>query len=186
LIGVSAGQTGFRAFECRTGGTDLVLFVDAPGSYVIASTTAASELRWITSADDEPAAPAREPAEAAARNDSSPVQRVLSMLRDVNGVVGSIAVANAGDVLGSDLPRVFDGAAIEALAMRLSQLRAALASADRPMTFATLRYHGHSLFVSQLDGGILGVLAESKTHEPALDMVARLVGQRLEAAITRG
>jgi hypothetical protein len=45
VIGDSAGQEGFRAFECRTGGTDLVLFVDAPGSYVIAATTALSELR---------------------------------------------------------------------------------------------------------------------------------------------
>jgi hypothetical protein len=45
LIGESAGQEGFRAFECRTGGTDLVLFVDAPGSYVIAKTTALSALR---------------------------------------------------------------------------------------------------------------------------------------------
>jgi hypothetical protein len=45
LIGESAGQEGFRAFECRTGGTDLVLFVDAPGSYVIATTTALSAVR---------------------------------------------------------------------------------------------------------------------------------------------
>jgi hypothetical protein len=45
LIGESAGQEGFRAFECRTGGTDLVLFVDAPGSYVIAATTALSAMR---------------------------------------------------------------------------------------------------------------------------------------------
>jgi hypothetical protein len=45
LIGESAGQEGFRAFECRTNSSDLVLFVDAPGSYVIAITTAPSELR---------------------------------------------------------------------------------------------------------------------------------------------
>jgi hypothetical protein len=145
------------------------------------------DLFWITSTDDEPVASGQEPArEPATRSDSNSVQRVLSMLRDVNGVVGSIAVANAGDVLGSDLPRVFDGAALEALAMRLSQLRAALASADQPMRSAALHYQGHSLFVSQLECGVLGVLAESKTHEPALDMVARLVGQRLEAAITQG
>lgn len=45
LIGASAGQEGFYAFECRTAGKDLVLFVDAPGSYVIAATTAMSDLR---------------------------------------------------------------------------------------------------------------------------------------------
>jgi hypothetical protein len=85
-------------------------------------------------------------------------------------------------VLGSDLPRIFDHAAMDALAMRLSQLRAALASADRPLESATFRYQGHSLYVNQLDCGLLGILAEPHTHEPALEMVARLVGQRLNAA----
>jgi hypothetical protein len=45
LLGECAGQEGFRFFECRSGGTDLALFVDAPGSYVIVSTTDLSELR---------------------------------------------------------------------------------------------------------------------------------------------
>jgi hypothetical protein len=146
------------------------------------------DLFWISdTGDTTPASPPERPAAAARhRNDPAPVQRVLAMLRDVNGVVGSIAVANAGDVLGADLPRIFDGTALDALAMRLSQLRAALASADQPMKSAAFRYQNHSLFVSQLDCGILGVLVEAKTHEPALDMVARLVGQRLEAAIARG
>jgi hypothetical protein len=45
LLGECAGQEGFRHFECRSGGADLALFVDAPGSYVIVSTTDLSELR---------------------------------------------------------------------------------------------------------------------------------------------
>lgn len=45
LLGECAGQEGFRSFECRSGGADLALFVDAPGSYVIVSTTDLSELR---------------------------------------------------------------------------------------------------------------------------------------------
>jgi hypothetical protein len=96
-----------------------------------------------------------------------------------------MAIANAGDVFGSDLPRVFDAATKDALAMRLSQLRAALAGADRPMKSAVFRYQGHSLFVSQLDCGLLGILAEPQTQEPALEMVARLVGQRLDASLAR-
>jgi len=45
LVGECAGQEGFRSFECRCGGTDLALFVDAPGSYVMVSTTDLTELR---------------------------------------------------------------------------------------------------------------------------------------------
>jgi len=114
------------------------------------------------------------------------VDRVLSMLRDVDGVVGSLAVANGGDVLGSDLPRLFDREAMETLALRLSQLRAALSSADTPLRTAAFRYESHALHVSQLDCGLLGVLAELTTHEPALEMASKLVGQRLEAAVSRG
>jgi hypothetical protein len=45
LLGECAGQEGFRSFECRSANTDLALFVDAPGSYVIVSTTDLAELR---------------------------------------------------------------------------------------------------------------------------------------------
>ena len=111
------------------------------------------------------------------------VEHALSLLRDVDGVIGSIAIANTGQLLGSDLPRLFDVGATEALATRLTHVRAKLASADRPLQSAAFRYETHALYVSQLASGLLGVLAESSTHEPALDMATRLVGQRVDAAI---
>lgn len=144
------------------------------------------DLFWISSNDDEEQ---QQPSPAPRRSSKPPpdqtpeVRRALEMLRDVSGVLGSIAVTNDGDVCGSDLPRAFDGSALEALGMRLSQLRAALASADRPMKSATFRYQGHSLYVSQLDFGLVGILAEQQTNAPALDMVTRLVGQRLSTAL---
>jgi hypothetical protein len=111
------------------------------------------------------------------------VEHALSLLRDVEGVIGSIAIANTGQLIGSDLPRLFDVAATEALATRLSHVRARLASAERPLQTAAFRYETHALYVSQLASGLLGVLAESSTHEPALDMATRLVGQRVDAAL---
>lgn len=120
---------------------------------------------------------------AAQRSTPRPeVEHALSLLRDVDGVIGSIAVANTGQLLGSDLPRLFDVGATEALAMRLSQVRAKLASAERPLQSAAFRYETHALYVSQLASGLLGVLAEQSTHEPTLDMATRLVGQRVDAA----
>jgi predicted regulator of Ras-like GTPase activity (Roadblock/LC7/MglB family) len=144
------------------------------------------DLFWITTGDDEDEPPA--PRDAAAKKgtrEAPEVRRALQLLRDVSGVLGSIAVTNDGDLCGSDLPRAFDASALEALGMRMSQLRAALASADRPMKTATFRYQGHSLFVSQLDFGLVGILAEQQTNAPALDMVTRLVGQRLNATVPR-
>jgi predicted regulator of Ras-like GTPase activity (Roadblock/LC7/MglB family) len=148
------------------------------------------DLFWVTDPEPEPAAAlpvgAHSAAPAASLAQPSPVDRVLSMLRDVDGVVGSLAVANGGDVLGSDLPRLFDQEAMQTLALRLSQLRAALFSADTPLRTAAFRYESHALHVSQLDCGLLGVLAELRTHVPALEMASKLVGQRLDAAVSRG
>lgn len=111
------------------------------------------------------------------------VEQALALLRDVEGVVGSIAIANTGQLLGSDLPRLFDVGATEALAMRVSQVRARLASAGGALQTAAFRYETHALHVSQLASGLLGVLAERSAHEPALDMATRLVGQRVDAAL---
>jgi len=47
LMGENLGQAGFRGFECRSESSWLVLFVDAPGSYIVASTTAPQELRSL-------------------------------------------------------------------------------------------------------------------------------------------
>lgn len=147
------------------------------------------DLFWITSdeeGDDPSPARAQLGADAKKAAAKAPeVRRALQLLRDVSGVLGSIAVTNDGDLCGSDLPRAFDASALESLGMRMSQLRAALASADRPMKTATFRYQGHSLFVSQLDFGLVGILAEQQTNAPALDMVTRLVGQRLNATVPR-
>lgn len=145
------------------------------------------DLFWISSGDeeDEASPAARHSATKRPAGEASEVHRALQLLRDVSGVLGSIAVTNDGDVCGSDLPRAFDAATLESLGMRLSQLRAALASADRPMKTAAFRYQGHSLFVSQLDFGLVGILAEQQTNAPALDMVTRLVGQRLNATVPR-
>lgn len=115
-----------------------------------------------------------------------PVERVthtLSLLRD-EGVVGSIAVGDEGDVLGADLPRLFEGEPTASLVLRLTELREALATGGSPLGTATFRYEGHSLYVSQLGSCVLGVLADQRAREPALDMAARLVGQRLDADAT--
>jgi predicted regulator of Ras-like GTPase activity (Roadblock/LC7/MglB family) len=144
------------------------------------------DLFWVSPSAGDPEPPAQGVADAA-ESPTRPreIDRVLTMLRDVDGVVGSVAVDNGGELLGSDLPRMFDREALETLALRLSQLRAALSSAETPFKTAAFRYESHALYISQLGCGILGVLAELRTHEPALEMAARLVGQRLEAAAPR-
>lgn len=138
---------------------------------------------WGSKAPPEPVDAELAPAAPEGSPRRPEVEDALSMLRDIEGVVGSIAIANTGQLLGSDLPRLFDSGATQALATRISQVRGMLASAGAPLQTAAFRYETHALHVSQLASGLIGVLAESSTHEPALEMATRLVGQRVDAAV---
>jgi hypothetical protein len=113
----------------------------------------------------------------------APVVQVLELVKDVEGVVGSLAVANTGTLLGDDLPRIFDRARIERLGNRLVQLRAALAGEGIPLRSAVFRYESYDLHLNQLPWGVLGVLSEHRADSPALTMVLKVVGQRVESTL---
>lgn len=146
------------------------------------------DLFWQTEEEEEsdPAIPA--PAEASAAAASaprSPVVQVLELVKDIEGVLGSVAVANTGAVLGHDLPRLFDEERIERLGNRLIQLRAALAAEGSPLKSAVFRYESYDLRLSQQPWGMLGVLSEHRADTPALTMALKVIGQRVESLAAR-
>jgi hypothetical protein len=143
------------------------------------------DLFWQTREEEVPdsvppdaAALAHEPAQR------SPVVQVLELVKDIEGVLGSVAVANTGAVLGHDLPRLFDRERIERLGNRLLQLRAALAAEGSPLKAAVFRYENYDLRLNQLPWGMLGVLSEHRAESPALTMALKVIGQRVESTLT--
>jgi predicted regulator of Ras-like GTPase activity (Roadblock/LC7/MglB family) len=123
-----------------------------------------------------PPAPVVEPRRA-------PLDEMLLALRDVQGVVGSLAVGLDGTLWGRDLPRVFDEEATQRLASRVVQLHDALTSEGGSVDSGTLRYQGYQFHLGVAAGGLIGVLTEENVNMPALRMALRLVARRLSSTL---
>jgi predicted regulator of Ras-like GTPase activity (Roadblock/LC7/MglB family) len=111
-----------------------------------------------------------------------PLDDVLASLRDVQGVVGSLAVGTDGVMWARDLPAIFDEDSTQRLAARLVQLYEALGSDGSALESGTLRYQAYHFHLGVVSSGVVGVLAEEHVNLPALRMALRLVGRRLATA----
>lgn len=98
----------------------------------------------------------------------------LSSLRDLEGIVGSFVVSEAGDVVAKDLPAYFDGV-LEEVGPRMLRLRDALDLAEGDVSSCNVRYAGYKLTLRSLDGALIAVIADSKINGPALRMAMNLV-----------
>jgi len=114
------------------------------------------------------------------------IESVLTILKDVDGVVGSIVARTDGTVLGYDLPRTFDHAAAEGAARQMSLLRTALAMEAGGLKTGVLRFRDFHFHVDEVPSGLIGVLAAEKTERPALRMAVRLLARRIEDALSTG
>ncbi len=110
------------------------------------------------------------------------IQRALSTLRDVNGVVGSLLVRTDGALLGCDLPVYFQAETPERVAGRIAQLYEALGQAGEPRHKISARYGDHLFHIAESPVGLIGVLTEKDCNSPALGMALRLVGRRIAGA----
>lgn len=114
---------------------------------------------------------------------SNEVAEALSALKDLDGVVGSIAIDASGGVRAADLPRVFDSATIELIGSRMVALRAVLTEDAREPISGSLEFEGHSFHVKSFPLGMVGVLLDESAHKPALSMALNLVSRRVAATL---
>lgn len=133
-------------------------------------------LFWIT--EDEPEAPDQEGASSRRR-----VDEALASLRDIEGVVGSIAVGCDGAVLGSDWPKVFDESTIVGVGERIARLCSRLQNDADEFVGATLTYGELRLHLGVVAAGVVGVLADPRAKPPGLAMGIKLVGRRIDASL---
>jgi predicted regulator of Ras-like GTPase activity (Roadblock/LC7/MglB family) len=141
------------------------------------------ELFWRSAEVDGGIEPA-EPVSAVERTVG--VDGVLRTLRDVQGVVGSVAIGVDGAVWGRDLPTTFDEESTSRLAQRLAQLYEALTSEGDQFDAAALRYQGYRFHISRALPGLLGVLTQEQVNLPALSMAMKLAGRKIATHDARG
>lgn len=110
---------------------------------------------------------------------------VLSALRDIEGVLGSFVVDADGQILASDLPQMFEPAALSNASLHLSRLRAALESTGSGFDSCVARFGPHLLVLRALHAHTLCVLCPEGTNLPAVQMSSTLIARRLSGAIPR-
>jgi len=108
---------------------------------------------------------------------------VLTGLRDVEGIVGSFVVSSRGELVGRDLPPLFDDETLHGVIPRLLRLRDGVAADGVEPTALVLRYAEHKLHVRTVGAGLLCVLSESKVNTPALRVGMRLVARRVASLV---
>ncbi|HEY6727997.1 MAG TPA: hypothetical protein VI197_28505 [Polyangiaceae bacterium] len=130
--------------------------------------------------------------EAAADDDSDDgeMAEALATLKELQGVVGSIAIDRVGRVRAYDLPRVFDAAMVELIGVRMLELRSVLTTSGQEPLSGSLEFEGHSFQLRAFAHGMVGVLLDDGAHRPtigmALNLVSRRVAAKLEAASDPG
>jgi len=136
------------------------------------------ELFWQPAEDDD-----TENDTAGNSNGNQEVAEALSTLKDLDGVVGSIAIDTAGNVCACDLPRVFDSATIDLIGSRMVELRSVITGDAREPISGSLEFEGHAFHVKSFPLGMVGVLFDESAHKPALSLALNLVSRRVAASL---
>ena len=109
----------------------------------------------------------------------TPIQKTLGGLSDVDGVIGSFVITDAGALLGSNLPAVFDEELFAEAGPRIVRLVEASAAISEGFRACVLRFAEHKLFVRQVEGAFLGVMLTATGSVPALKIATNLLAKRL-------
>jgi|GEM_PF-841708 len=112
------------------------------------------------------------------------VASALNSLRDIAGVHGSFVVSQTGELIGKDLPSVFDEHVFAEVGPRIVRLRETFGSVGDDMDGCLLRYSEHKLFLKAMNEGTVGVLLTLAANMPALKMAVSLAVRRMSADVT--
>jgi predicted regulator of Ras-like GTPase activity (Roadblock/LC7/MglB family) len=108
---------------------------------------------------------------------------VLEGLRDIDGVAGSFAIDEEGDVFANAMPAYVAREELGKVAQRLQWVSEAAAELNTQESWCTLYFDNYHLQVVTFTGGKLVVLSEPSANSRALRMAAKLVCRKLERII---
>lgn len=108
---------------------------------------------------------------------------VLESLRDIDGVAGSFAIDEEGDVFANAMPAYVAREELGKVAQRLQWVAEAAAELNTQESWCTLYFASYHLQVVTFTGGKLVVLSEPNANARALRMAAKLVCRKLERII---
>jgi hypothetical protein len=116
----------------------------------------------------------------------------LEPLRDIAGVQGSFVLSKNGEIVARDLPAIFPEGALAEAAPRIQRLWDTLAQLDEAgsdeadeKAQCILRFGQYQVYLREVLGGKLAILAENSVNPPALRMAANLVVRQVNGDIRR-
>ena len=111
------------------------------------------------------------------------IEESLRTLRDVEGVLGSFVISNAGSLVSKDLPAVFDDQVLGEVGPRIARLYETFSTAGDELETVMLRYAEHKLYLRKTAWGHIGILSAAQVNLPALRMVGNLVAKRIDPEV---
>jgi predicted regulator of Ras-like GTPase activity (Roadblock/LC7/MglB family) len=107
-------------------------------------------------------------------------------MRDVEGVVGGLAVGPEGSLVVHDLFPKLGPDIASRLAARLRQLHEALILHGGKVGSLDLRFDQLRVQVAPIKHGMVAVLVEHATNSPALSMALEIAANRIQAELALG
>jgi hypothetical protein len=109
-------------------------------------------------------------------------ERVLQLIGDVEGVVGSFVANAAGHLVVQQVPPHLPKAALRRTALRVARIIHSAELCEMDVERCDFRFDGYQLLVWRFETGMLGVLSEAPFQRRALGMAARLALRELRSS----
>ncbi|MEY4549747.1 MAG: hypothetical protein RL685_5942, partial [Pseudomonadota bacterium] len=109
-------------------------------------------------------------------------ERVLQLIQDVEGVVGSFVANAAGHLVIQQVPPDLPKSALRRTALRVARIIHSAELCELDVERCDFRFDGYQVLVWRFESGLLGVLADAPLQRRALGMAARMALQELRAS----
>jgi len=110
-------------------------------------------------------------------------ERLLLVLRDIQGVNGSFVTTHAGDLLLYDMPAAFANGALALTAQRVARMLSCSSANGLEAEEALLDFGQGQLFVREFVRGYLCVVCARRVNLQSLRPTARLVARAMPAEL---
>lgn len=114
---------------------------------------------------------------------ASSIGHALAGLRDVAGVHGSFVLRLTGELVGKDLPAVFQDELFVEVGDRLARFVETVTTIGDEVSSAILRFEEHRLYVVRFPHGLLAVITVNDVNAAALRMALTLTARRIEPEV---
>src|SRR4051794_11447831 len=102
------------------------------------------------------------------------MNRILSSLKDIQGVVGSFVLNDTGALMGREMPTLYPDALFPEIGRRLESVKQALETQKGPYTELLLKFDAYWLVSRRTTKGSLNILTTETVNYPALRMATNV------------